>query len=249
MGAPQSDRINLTGQIAIVTGAAKGIGQATALTLAREGASIAALDIVPCDETVLAVKALGQEAIAISCDVSNVQQVQSAISQVVEQLGKPHILVTCAGIVSRTNVDDMTVEEWDRVLGVDLRGTFLCVQSVYPHMKAQGYGKIVCVGSIAGKIGGVISGPHYVAAKGGVHAFVKWMAKDAAAYSVYVNAVAPGPVWTDMTVGYGYREDMAPLGRLGRPQDLAEGILFLASSASNWITGQVIDINGGMLMA
>ncbi|GAC1392870.1 MAG: SDR family NAD(P)-dependent oxidoreductase [Ktedonobacteraceae bacterium] len=203
MGAPQSDRINLSGPIAVVTGAAKGIGQATALTLAREGASIVALDVLSCDETTRAVRELGQNAIALPCDVSNVQQVHNAIAQVVEQLGRPHILVTCAGIVSRTSVDDMIVEEWDRILAVDLRGTFLCVQAVYPHMKALGYGKIVCVGSIAGKVGGVISGPHYVAAKGGVHAFIKWMAKDAAPHSVYVNAVAPSPVWTDMTVGHG----------------------------------------------
>ncbi len=246
--APVSDRINLSGQVAVVTGAARGIGQTTAQVLAREGASVAALDVLPCTETVQAVEALGQRALSVHCDVSDAQQVRQAIDEVVARLGTPHILVTCAGVVSRTDLEAMTVEEWDRVLAIDLRGTFLCVQAVYPHMKARGYGKIVCVGSVAGKVGGVISGPHYVAAKGGVHSFIKWVAKAGALHAIYVNAVAPGPVWTDMTIGHPYRDEMSPLGRLGDPRDIAEAILFLASPASNWITGLILDVNGGMLM-
>jgi NAD(P)-dependent dehydrogenase (short-subunit alcohol dehydrogenase family) len=129
-----------------------------------------------------------------------------------------------------------------------LKGTFLCCQEVYPKMKGNGYGKIVAIGSIAAKVGGVISGPHYVASKGGVQSLVKWFAQDGAAYNVYINTVAPGPVRTDMTEGYPYNDKMSPLNRLGEPEDIAEAVLFLSSQASNWITGITLDVNGGMLM-
>lgn len=122
------------------------------------------------------------------------------------------------------------------------------MQAFYDGLLNDGYGKVVCIGSIAGRVGGVISGPNYVASKGGVHAFVKWAAKDAADEGVYVNAIAPGPVWSGMTRGENYTPDMAPLGRIGEPEDIAEAVVFLASPASNWITGTVLDVNGGMLM-
>jgi NAD(P)-dependent dehydrogenase (short-subunit alcohol dehydrogenase family) len=129
-----------------------------------------------------------------------------------------------------------------------VKGTFLVVQAVLPQMKKQSYGKIVCLGSIAGKVGGLISGPHYVASKGAIHAFIKWVAKDGAPYSIYVNGIAPGPIETEMTKGFPYSSEMVTLKRLGSVEDIAEAALFLSSQASNWITGMVMDVNGGMTM-
>lgn len=158
------------------------------------------------------------------------------------------ILVTAHGIVSRVTLSEMSFDDWQYILDVNLTGTALVTQAFYGQMKANGYGKIVCIGSIAGKVGGVISGPNYVASKGGIHAFVKWVATNAAEHGVYANAIAPGPVWTAMTCNENYTSDMSPLNRLGEPEDIAEGIVFLASQQSNWMTSLVLDINGGMLM-
>ncbi len=128
-------------------------------------------------------------------------------------------------------------------------GTFLMTQAVWPHMEKQGFGKIICLGSIAGRIGGVLAGPHYCASKGGIHAFVKWAAKHGTRSGIYVNGIAPGPIATPMTENEPYKDEMVPLGRLGQPQDIAEVAVFLASQASNFITGNIIDVNGGILMA
>lgn len=249
MVAPISSKIDLHGRTALVVGAARGIGQAIAFALAREGADIIASDQMDTRETESSIAATGRKVIGVRCDVSKKQDVTQLVDKALAEFGNIDILASCAGVCHRTALSDLDEGEWDRELAINLKGTFLIVQAVIPHMKARKYGKIVCIGSIAGKVGGVISGPHYVASKGGIHAFIKWVAKDAASDSVYINGIAPGPVKTTMTDGFPYYDDMAPLGRLGDVEDIAEAALFLASQASNWITGIVLDVNGGMLMS
>lgn len=247
--AKKSGKIDLTNQVAIVTGASGGIGRAVALTLAREGACIVASDIASVEDTVTTINQTGGKAIGLKCDVTKKEDIQNMVKIAEETFGDVSILVTAAGVCERTSVSEISDAEWDFVQNVNLKGTFLCCQEVYPKMKGNGYGKIVTIGSIAAKVGGVISGPHYVASKGGVQALVKWFAQDGAAHNVYINTVAPGPVRTDMTEGFPYHDEMSPMKRLGEPEDIAEAVLFLSSQASNWITGITLDVNGGMLMS
>jgi len=142
----------------------------------------------------------------------------------------------------------MTVEQWNRVIGINLTGTFLVSQAFYDHMVERGYGKVVCVSSVSGRVGGVISDAGYASSKAGIHGLVRWLGKNAAEHGVYVNAVAPGPIVTPMTEDEDYRPDMVPLNRLGQPEDIAEGVVYLASDMSNYVTGTVLDVNGGMRM-
>jgi 3-oxoacyl-[acyl-carrier protein] reductase len=167
-----------------------------------------------------------------------------------KEFGKIDILVSNAGVMGKTGipVENISLRDWDFHLNINLKGSFLFCQAVWPIMIKQGRGKIICIGSIAGKIGGVLAGPDYCASKGGIHAMVKCLAKKGASSGIYVNAIAPGPLRTAMTKDEPYKDEMVPLGRLGEPEDIAEAILFLASSASNFITGTVLDVNGGLLM-
>jgi 3-oxoacyl-[acyl-carrier protein] reductase len=163
------------------------------------------------------------------------------------------ILVACAGTISNTPLQHSTDEEWERIFAVNVMGTVNPVRKLFPVMAERGYGKIVALGSIAAKIGGVASGPSYVAAKSAVHGLMKWVAKAGASKGVYANIIAPGPVETPMWSNVTDRappsaNGSVPLGRFGQPEDIAQSILFLCSPASNWITGTVLDVNGGMLM-
>lgn len=249
MTAPLSGPVDLLGQTAVVTGAAGGIGRATCASLAREGADVLATD-VDADGLGTArelVEGRGQRCETVTCDVSDPAAIEDLRDRTLEVFDEVDVLVAAHGIVSRIPLAEMTVEDWDDVLDVNLRGTALVVQAFQDGMRERGYGKVVCLGSIAGKTGGVISGPNYSASKGGVHAFVKWLAADAAADGVYVNAIAPGPVVTAMTRDEAYTPDISPLSRLGQPEDIAEAVVFLASAQSNWVTGTVLDVNGGIL--
>jgi 3-oxoacyl-[acyl-carrier protein] reductase len=257
-----SRRIDLQGRTALVTGGARGIGAAAALVLGREGADVAVADLVPATDTVRQVKALRRQALAIVADVSSGADVRRMVDEAIAGFGHIDILVNSAGVLQRESLVDTTEAVWDRVVAIDLKGTFVCIQAVYPHMKARAYGKIVNVSSISGIIGGAVSkasdtpeqrkgrsGPAYAAAKGGVIALTRWLAKDVAKDGLYVNAVAPGAVETDMTRGYDYSVQALPIARMGTPADIAEAILFLASDASNYITGQVLNVDGGWVMA
>ncbi len=254
MPAPNSGPADLSGQVAIVTGAAGDIGRAVCIRLARAGADIVAADLRPVDDAVESTRKTGRRAIGVACDVTKKQQVDAMTKEALSTFGRADILVACAGVVSGKPLLEISEQNYDDILAVNLKGAFLCIQAVYPQMREQRYGKIVCFGSIAGKQGGVRSGPDYVAAKGGIHALVKWVAKDGAPFSVYANALAPGPVqtgmWAGLTADGPVPEPVGiPLGRFGTVEDIAEAVLFLASPASNWITGLVLDINGGMLMS
>lgn len=235
--APVSQKINLKGQNALVFGGTGGIGACTVQALAREGANPIVVDLQE-----------EHSNFYIKCNVENPLEVTNAVQTAITKAGKIDILIYCAGILHSTRFDALGIEEWEKEINVNLRGAFLALKEMAPHMRENNYGKIVCVGSIAGVIGGISAGAHYVASKGGLHALIKHFARSLAPEGIYVNAVAPGPVETNMIAGQHYGTEGIPLGRLGKPEDIAEAILFLSSPASNWITGTVLDVNGGMLM-
>ncbi|MEF8789365.1 MAG: SDR family oxidoreductase [Haloarculaceae archaeon] len=250
MTAPVSGPIDLEGQTAVVTGAAGGIGRATCEALARHGADVVATDVdeARLDATVAAVEDHGRACETVACDVSDPEDVHALRDAAFGFADTVEIVANVAGVVHRHGFSEMTLQQWNRVIGINLTGTFLVSQAFYDHMVEQGYGKVVCVSSVSGRVGGVISDAGYASSKAGIHGLVRWLGKNAAPEGVYVNAVAPGPVKTPMTEGEDYRPDMAPLNRLGEPEDIAEGVLYLASDMSNYVTGIVLDVNGGMRM-
>ena len=257
-----SKPIDLHGRNALVTGAARGIGAATAKALAREGANVIIADIIDADETVESIRAIGRKSMAIKANVSDAVQVKKMAKDAIEAFEHIDILVNNAAVCHNHTLVDTTEETWDRVISIGLKGTFLCIQAFYPHMKERGYGKIVNVSSISGVVGGLIrkpkveskkiiprSGVAYAAAKGGILALTRWVAKEVAKDGIYVNAIAPGATETEMTQNRNLGEGEIPLGRKGQPADTAEAILFLASCASDYITGQLLIVDGGQVMA
>ncbi len=241
---PVSSSADLTDRVAVVTGAGRGIGRATAVALAREGADVVVGDVIDQSGTVTDVESLGRRCVAVPCDVTRAADSAALVAAAVDGLGRLDVLVTCAGVYGAGALD-VDEQEWDRVLDVNAKGTYLPIQAAFPAMQEAGYGKIVCIGSIAGKLGGVLSGPHYAASKGAIHAMVRWLAKYGAPHGVYANGIAPGAVDTEMIVGHPYREDYCPLGRFAQPADIAEAVVFLASPASNYVTGKVLTVDGG----
>lgn len=237
---------SLRGQHAVVTGAARGIGQQIALELARAGARVTAVDLRDSSATAEAIRAEGGKADAIALDVTDRDAVQNTFAEVgANQLD---MLITSAALYgAATPIDELTESEVDGVLNVNIKGTLWCVRAALPMLRMNG-GRVVCIGSVAGKIGGVLAGPHYVASKGAVHAMVKWLAKTEARHGILANGVAPGVVDTEMIAGQGYQPDYCPLGRFARPEEIARMAAFLATPAASYITGTVVDVNGGHFM-
>jgi 3-oxoacyl-[acyl-carrier protein] reductase len=247
--------------VAVVTGAARGIGRAIALALAREGADVVAADVLPADETVAGIRARGRRALGLACDVTRADDVTRLVERTLGELGRIDILVNNAGVVSRQGLADTTEALWRRDVDVIMTGTYRVTQAVFPVMQRQGAGKIVNIASVSGKIGGAVSrpsdpaevvqgrsGPAYAAAKGGVLAFTRWVAKAGGQHGIHCNAVCPGPVETEMTRGFDYAVEGLPLARMGQPEDVAEAVVFLASPASNYVTGQALNVDGGLVM-
>ena len=252
---------DLRGQIALVTGGARGIGRASAEVLARAGADVAVADLLPTKDAERAIAASGRRALGLDLDVTDAEAVRRAVEGVVAALGRLDILVTAAGVVHRDPLEETSASAWQRVVDVILTGTFYSIQAAVPAMRVHGYGKIVTISSISGIIGGAVSrsadasaarrgrsGPAYAAAKGGVIALTRWVAKDVGQSGIYVNSVAPGGVDTEMTRGYEYPVEELPIPRMGQPADVAEAVLFLASPASNYVTGQVLRVDGGWVI-
>ncbi|MGI6038368.1 MAG: SDR family NAD(P)-dependent oxidoreductase [Limnochordia bacterium] len=239
--------------VAIVTGGSRGIGKTVALGLAARGAKVVIADILDGRQTVAEIEGAGGEGLFIQTDIAQDEEVKALIDAVLAQFGRIDILVNCAAVCPTTHPEEISQEEWDRVLDVNLTGTFLCCRAVLPAMRRQGGGRIINLASVAGKAGGLVSGFHYTAAKAGVIALGKCFAKLAAPYGITVNTVCPGPTETDMTAHWD-EEQVArltkniPLNRFGRPAEIASGVLYLASEEAGWITGETLDINGGMLM-
>jgi len=242
---------NLNGKVAIVTGAGHGIGREIALLLAKSGAKIAVIDVSDkVFEVLKDVEALGQEGLAIKCDVSNSGEVEEAVRKIVEKFNRIDILVNNAGIYPFKPLIEMTEQEWDKVLGVNLKGVFYFTRAVMPKMIERRRGKIINIASIAGSVVGFANLTHYSASKAGIVGFTRALALEVAQYGINVNAVSPGPILTPGTRVLGeetYEQirKSIPLGRWGRPEEVANLVLFLASDESDFITGQNIIIDGG----
>jgi 3-oxoacyl-[acyl-carrier protein] reductase len=248
-------RMKLKDRVAVVTGSAKGIGKAIALAFIGEGARVALIDVDQAALEILRreIETAGGEAIPIPCDVSKSPEVNNGVRRIVDAYGGIDILVNNAGIIRRGTIETVTEEDWDRVIEVNLKGTFNCCKAVVEIMRQQGYGKIVNISSIAGKMGDITSAPGYGSSKAGMDALTKTLARQFARYGINVNGVAPHAIETEMSAQWSEerrREVIAsiPLGRLGKPEDVAEAVLFLASDRASFITGEILDVNGGAVM-
>jgi len=247
--------MKLKNRVAIVTGAARGIGKAIALTFVRDGVKVALVDVDQKQLEALKneIEKRKGESINISCDITKSSEVNGMVDQVYKTFGRVDILVNNAGIIRRGTIETVTEEDWDRVIEVNLKGTFNCCKAVVEIMKKQSYGKIVNVSSIAGKMGDITSAPGYGPSKAGVDALTKTLARQLAPYGINVNAVSPHAIETEMSAQWSEerrKEIIAsiPLGRLGKPEDVAEAVLFLVSEEASFITGEILDVNGGALM-
>jgi 3-oxoacyl-[acyl-carrier protein] reductase len=245
----------LEGKKAVVTGAAQGIGQAIAESLAQAGADVvvADLDVKRCQETVDRVKKHNRQALAVSTNVAQWDDVKALVDQVVKDWGRIDIFVNNAGITRDGLVVRMKEEDWNAVIQVNLTGTFYCTKAALGPMSKQRYGRIINMASVVGVMGNA-GQANYAASKAAVIGLTKTIAREYASRNITVNAVAPGFINTAMTQGLGedVREMLSkqiPLGRLGEPGDVAEAVRFLASDAASYITGQVLHVNGGMHMA
>ena len=264
------------GKVGIVTGAAHGLGAVLALALAREGASVAAVDVChdlppvsysmgtgeELNKVVQEIKALGQRAIAIKCNVSKASEVEGMIKRVLDEFGRIDILVNNAGVVTFAPFVDLTEEEWNLIMDVNLKGPFLCCKYALPHMIAQKAGKIVNIGSVDGRQAMPSALAHYCSSKAGLHMLTDALSKEMAQHNINVNCVAPGPIWTPM-IEYALRvfapdsglkpeeafkgvvEGMQDFVREVTLEDVANAVLFLVSEESRNITGFSIYVDGG----
>ena len=246
---------HLKGQVAIITGGSRGIGRATALALATEGAKVAvnyASSSTAADQVVAEITEAGGEAIAVQGDVSKADQVDALFNKVTETWGRVDILVNNAGITRDTLLLRMKLEDWQAVIDLNLTGVFLCTRVASKMMLKQKSGRIINITSVAGQMGNP-GQANYSAAKAGVIGFTKTVAKELASRGVTVNAVAPGFIATDMTKELKNTEEILkfiPLGRYGQAEEVAGMIRFLAADpAAAYITGQVFNVDGGMVMA
>ncbi len=245
----------LSGKTAIVTGGSQGIGKAISLLLAKNGANIAILYVgnpAPAEETVKEIEALGARAVQLPCNIASVDEVKESVDKVVEVFGTVDILVNNAGITKDNLMPRITEADFDAVIGVNLKGTFNMMKQVYPIMMRKKYGKIVSISSVVGLCGNA-GQANYSASKAGIIGLTKTMAKELASRHVTVNAIAPGFIQTDMTKALSEKAKeaataMIPMKEYGTPEDIAQAALFLVSPASDYITGEVIRVDGGMAM-
>jgi len=244
-------------KVAIVTGGSSGIGQSIALTFSKAGA-----DVVVCGRSVAnlqkvaeEIKASGRHSLVVATDVSVKEQVRNVVKQTVDKFGKIDILVNNAGVLRAATLLEMTEEDWDYVIDINLKGVFLCTQAVAKYMIEQRYGKIINISSISGRGGGLGDGVSYCASKAGVIQLTKNAAYELGAYGISVNSIAPGLIITPMTSletspeqferFIESRKKASVLGKVGDPQDIANVALFLASEDSSFISGQTIPVDGG----
>jgi 3-oxoacyl-[acyl-carrier protein] reductase len=244
----------LKGKVALITGGARGIGKTIVLEFARNGCQIAVsdVDLDGAQETAGEAQRLGVRAIAIKCDVTSKDNVDAMVKTITQAFGQIDILVNNAGITRDKLLIRMTENDWDSVIGVNLKGAFLCTKAVIPGMLKQHSGKIINMASVVG-VGGNAGQANYAASKAGLIGFTKSVAKEAAARNVQANAIAPGYIETEMTAHLSeevrtWFMNTTPAKRPGSPEDVARTALFLASKASDYITGQVIHVDGGMMM-
>jgi len=244
----------LQDEIAAITGGAseRGIGRSIAKLFAEHGAKTAILDLDIAKAEALA-QSLGPDHYGFQCDVTKKEDVDKAIAHVVEEMGAPSILVNNAGITQPKRMAEISEADYDAVMDVSLRGTFLCSKTIIPHMKTLGRGSIISMSSVSAKRGGgIFGGPHYSAAKAGILGLTRAMARELAPDGIRVNAVAPGLIDTDITQGKltpalkAEIIESIPMRRIGLPIDVARICLFFASELSGYVTGEIMDVNGGM---
>jgi len=245
----------LNKQVSIVTGASRGIGEAIARHFFKEGARLVLLDLV--EEGLYRVAnsldPSGDSILCFQTDITVEEEVHKAVSRTVERLGRIDILINCAGILKHLPIEQMSLEDFESVLRVNLTGTFIVCKAVIPFMKKQGRGKIVNISSLGGRTGRPGVGVNYAASKAGIIGLTQTLAREVGPDGVYVNAIAPGPILTQLTrqvpsevfakwnVGRAVNKD-------GLPEDVARAALFLASDQSDWITGVTLDVNGGIFI-
>jgi len=246
----------LKDKIAVVTGAGRGIGRAIALGLARQGAAVVASDInlATAQSVEAEIIAAGSRSFAIETDVSKEDQALRLASEAMQRFGKIDILVNNAGILATGPLLETTLEVWERTHAVNLRGVFLCTKAMLPAMMEQRSGRIINIASVAGKRGGGFFGNTcYASSKGGVIAFTKGAAREAGPYNITVNAVTPAMIDTEMISGMPKDKHDSllrsiPLGRMGSVDNVAAAVCFLASDAAGFMTGEIMDVDGGLMM-
>ncbi|MBI2832695.1 MAG: 3-oxoacyl-ACP reductase FabG [Chloroflexi bacterium] len=246
---------NLSGKVAVVTGSARGLGKEMALTLAGNGADIVVNDIIDMKATAAEVKKLGRKAITVKADVTRKSDVEKLFDTAISSLGKVDILVNNAGVTRHAKLFDLTEEDWDIVMAVNLKSSFLCTQAAARHMKERKYGRIINISSVSPLSSKTHGGANYQCAKMGVVQLTRVTARELGPYNITVNSVAPGFVVTEMTGARRTKEQVdkvaaenvasTPMGRLGTPQDIANAILFFASDEASFVTGQLIAVDGG----
>jgi NAD(P)-dependent dehydrogenase (short-subunit alcohol dehydrogenase family) len=249
---------DLTNKVALVTGARRGMGKAHSIALAKQGAKVVVTDInqEECQAVVDEIKSFGGEAVAFKLDVSNAAEVNQVFDEVIKQYGRLDILVNNAGIFAPKPALELTEEDWDKTISINLKGEFLCAQRAAKEMAKNKWGRIINIASIAsGGVGvGIAGGCHYTASKGGIIGMTETMAVEWASLGINVNAIGPGAIDTPMIAGAGFSEEAmkgllagVPLGRMGKPEELAAMVVFLASEESSYTTGATFYVDGGWL--
>jgi 3-oxoacyl-[acyl-carrier protein] reductase len=254
--------LGLKGKVALVTGASGGIGEAIAMDLAREGVNLSlCYRSRGCDGLLSEIRELGNEVVAFQADLSMSDEVRGLARRTFETYGRIDILVNNAGTGLRGPVEGMREEDWDRIMAVNLKSVFLLSQAVVQYMKKNRWGRIINIGSGVAKTGtnaqpwidpgtsNLSSGAAYVASKAGVHALTKTLAKEVAAFGITVNCVAPGPIKTPMISAFpDFIKNQVPLLRLGSPKEVSAFVVMLASENAGYVTGEIVDVNGGLWM-
>ena len=248
-----SGLFDLTGRVAVVTGANTGIGQGLAIALAEAGADVALVGRTPAEETAERVRTAGRRAAIVGADLSTIAPVQEVVDQTLSKLGGLDILVNNAGIIRRSDALDFSEEDWDSVIDTNLKSVFFLCQAAARHMVSKGRGKIINIASMLSFQGG-IRVPSYTASKSGVAGLTKLLANEWAAKGINVNAIAPGYIATNNTAALQADEvrnrqimERIPSGRWGQPSDLAGAVVFLASDASDYVQGHILAVDGGWL--
>jgi 3-oxoacyl-[acyl-carrier protein] reductase len=249
--------MRLKDKVAVITGSSRGIGREIALCFAREGCSVVInfhINSAAAAEVQKMITDQGQRALAVKADVSSRSEVRQMLASAIEAFGRIDILVNSAGILKQQSFEEITDAEWDRMLAVCLKGAFICSQEVYAYFKAQHSGRIINIASMGGQFGGP-KAPHYAAAKAGLICFTKSTARIMASFGVNVNGISPGFIATDMSLreinelgGEKAVGQTIPVGRIGRPEDIAAAAVYLASDESSFVTGHILNVNGGMYM-
>ncbi|MFP3042315.1 SDR family oxidoreductase [Treponema primitia] len=250
------DFLTLTGRVAIITGAAQGIGYHTAKMMCKSGMRVVLVDMngEKLQASVNELNALGgAEAFPIVCDVSDESAIEKMLKTTVEHFGQLDVIVNGAGILSATKIPDIKRSEWDKILSVNLSGAFFIIQKALPYLKSSKAPRIINIASVGGRMGGVGNSMSYAASKGGMIAITRGCARHLGPFKITVNAVCPGPTRTPIMDAYSAEEmrnleSKNVLGRIGEPEDVAAGICYLASEEAGYVTGITLDINGGFWM-